>query len=901
MTFQELFSGEKFYWAFKEVDEFSKRKLRSYNERLKEIGFSKRSKEIFDAVWGNIEFSAGEMCILDSPLLQRLRKVKQLGLAYFVYCGSDYSRFYHTTGVVYLADRMAASLNRASDSILGRKGYFRAVVRLAAIFHDTGHMFFSHASEHYFSKSPNYPNHEKVADMLEEFERETGRGVALHELLSCMIVNTKEVCNLMKIIAGDLEGVEIKDEKQLTELLDYISGLIVGVPIDGDVLPYSNIINGAIDADKCDYLSRDSHVTKVPVAVDISRLTQKLNVVKVKDITKTKMWKTSASTSGPYYELAMSDSAEKALFQLCIARTIMFDSVYYHHKVLTAETELRSLINELANLEEPLFTSFTEILEYVDEDFNQYFFEYLKTSRKQEDVQVINNFVVKWNKLCDRQMAKRIVCIMPEYLKGTQSAREKLFDEVLTCLNSEEETELINDIKEQYLLICQMLSVRGGKEDEVNVHIIQAPNALYGHSKIRVPIALNNDNQRQFKGYELVSSRETSSSTSYFVSDVSESELMFLAVEKTLFEKYQVLLERECGACGKYDYLKMQSYHIHLIMKGYYRNAVQLIWDEALGYFVSPDKLEELRDRFKPYEGPDGYTIGMGELKKFFKQIIGLYDGDGNHNVLADGFVRMLKDSIVVDRKFITKNLGLIADKLVSELGEAAVVPLGSGKDSAKHIIYFFNDIKKGNIETELTLEEALEDDTKSTIVFFDDGLYSGHQMVSIMQEYIGVSEEERATREKHVNALNEKACERLRKVNIIFLFLLFNSEMEKEIRKKLSELGLENIKFIYAQDMKEKLFDKTQVFKNEEQNEQVKCFLENVGYQIIKSSKSHEGEYKEGWDEERARTASLGYNDSQQMVFLKSSVPTYTITAFWQKGKYKGVEWEPLFRRTIK
>ena len=39
----------------------------------------------------------------------------------------------------------------------------------------------------------------------------------------------------------------------------------------------------------------------------------------------------------------------------------------------------------------------------------------------------------------------------------------------------------------------------------------------------------------------------------------------------------------------------------------------------------------------------------------------------------------------------------------------------------------------------------------------------------------------------------------------------------------------------------------------------------------------------------------------TQQMVFLKSSVPTYTITAFWQSGRYKGFEWTPLFRRTEK
>lgn len=52
----------------------------------------------------------------------------------------------------------------------------------------------------------------------------------------------------------------------------------------------------------------------------------------------------------------------------------MFDSVYYHHKVLTAETEFRGLINRLANLEPPFFVDFLEILQHTDEEFNFYFF-----------------------------------------------------------------------------------------------------------------------------------------------------------------------------------------------------------------------------------------------------------------------------------------------------------------------------------------------------------------------------------------------------------------------------------------------------------------------------------------------------------------------------------------------
>lgn len=61
------------------------------------------------------------------------------------------------------------------------------------------------------------------------------------------------------------------------------------------------------------------------------------------------------------------------------------------------------------------------------------------------------------------------------------------------------------------------------------------------------------------------------------------------------------------------------------------------------------------------------------------------------------------------------------------------------------------------------------------------------------------------------------------------------------------------------------------------------------------------DGIYKPRWNEERIKASALGCNDAQQMVFLKFSVPTYTITAFWQHGWCYGVEWKPLFRRTQK
>lgn len=905
MSFYELFRSEPFKEVFDEVEEFTSRKLKKYNDYLERTELSRRGKEIFDAVWGNIEFSSGEIYILDSPLLQRLREIKQLGLACFVYCGSDYSRFYHTLGVVFLADRMAVSLNKCEiGKTEEEKEYFRSIVRLAAIFHDAGHMFLSHVSEHYFAKSPLYPRHEKIiSGILETFEKCARKEAALHEILGCMMVNTSEVRRLLRCVGNFLEGIRPERERDYDKLVEYISGLIVGVPVDRDILPYSSIINGPIDADKCDYLSRDSHVTHVPVAVDISRLTQKLSVVETKEINKSELWHVETDSAKPYYELAMSDSAEKALFQLCIARTIMFDSVYYHHKVLTAETELRELINELAQLEDPLFTSFLEILEYTDGDFNKYFFQQMKSDRSAADIKIIDRVQEEWENIYARNMAKRIACIMPEYLEGSQSARESLFDEVLTSLHSEEEKELLENVQTEYEQICDLAGLKENAGENKKIFVIQSPTNVFEHSKIQVPIDMYNGRKREFRGYELVSSRETSSSASYFVTTVENRYLMYLALEKVLYRKYHILLKDECRACGKFSSEEEVKSCQKLLEKGYYDDTPDLVRNSLLYNYISMNQIREIKEKFVAYEGPDGYLVREKEIEKFFKQIICACTKKTQGRTIVKGIYKLLMSAVFVDRKFVSENITAALNDMKLPDSELLIVPLGSIRDSGKHLAYYFNDVtlEGKRIVVKEKLEEALAEDGNTAIIFFDDGSYSGKQFQSIMQEYMGVPKEKRETAEHHVDPLEEPEREKLKTKSVIYAFLMFNSENEDISREKLRELGIENVNFVYPRDISKKILEQDKIFDSKTERQSVVDFLRETGIEILESRKKINGIYKERWSRDRVESSALGYNDAQQMVFLKASVPTYTITAFWQEGRCKNFEWKPLFRRTEK
>ena len=129
----------------------------SYTTSLPPAGSfaEKEGKAIKDSVWGMIHFSADETAIIDSPRLQRLRGVRQLGVTYLTYPTAGYSRFEHTLGVVHQCDKMWRAIRQRTSRDLWSSledSDLRAL-RLAALVHDVGHMPFSHLSERFFDET----------------------------------------------------------------------------------------------------------------------------------------------------------------------------------------------------------------------------------------------------------------------------------------------------------------------------------------------------------------------------------------------------------------------------------------------------------------------------------------------------------------------------------------------------------------------------------------------------------------------------------------------------------------------------------------------------------------------------------------------------------------------------
>lgn len=126
----------------------------------------KRSEVIHDNLWGTSRFSWRELVLIDSPIIQRLRDIHQVGLGFQIYPSARHSRFEHCLGATIIASRIF-------DALVQRQGgELRTIaktvapdqadphvtiarlrqVRLAALLHDAGHCLFSHASEKIYQR-----------------------------------------------------------------------------------------------------------------------------------------------------------------------------------------------------------------------------------------------------------------------------------------------------------------------------------------------------------------------------------------------------------------------------------------------------------------------------------------------------------------------------------------------------------------------------------------------------------------------------------------------------------------------------------------------------------------------------------------------------------------------------
>lgn len=262
-----------------------------------------KSYEFRCPVHGFIPVSAWERDIINHPAFQRLRRIRQLAWTDYTYPGAMHTRFEHSLGVMHIATQLfKAVVSRSQDILVSNYNYSegdlereRQIVRLTALLHDTGHSPFSHAGEDVFPIDPKTQKH---------YKHETYSSAVIRHVLRDVIENHPEKPDL---------GIKASE----------IADLLEGKSSAGRVLFWKPLIDGQMDADRMDYLLRDSlHIGVDYGKYDWRRL---LNTIVLIEMPRKEQTDIPADL-----RLGVTEGGIHAAEALVLARYYMFTQVYFH-------------------------------------------------------------------------------------------------------------------------------------------------------------------------------------------------------------------------------------------------------------------------------------------------------------------------------------------------------------------------------------------------------------------------------------------------------------------------------------------------------------------------------------------------------------------------------------------
>lgn len=328
-----------------------------------------RPKQFNDAVWGTIELYPWEVAIIDTRMLQRMRGVRQLGLAYLVFPGAVHDRLEHIVGVVGVTDLMVAALNRQiqrwnQDQRQAKTARHlpeiteeeRYRLRLAAIFHDLGHGPFSHAVEPVLEVNsplgnpaevdPDQNWRAEIAAVRNLLRAEYGLNgaPAPAEIISVMIILSPAVHDLL-----EHQKLNIRKSGTVAELQEQLVACVIGA-IEGPGADHlTTVISSQLDADRMDFLARDAHHAGLEIGFDTSRLMSRLEIHQLREdntpgADNTLRERLAKRAPDPVLQIGIAASGFGSFEQMLIGRTFLYDRLYHHHKVRAAEAMAQRML-----------------------------------------------------------------------------------------------------------------------------------------------------------------------------------------------------------------------------------------------------------------------------------------------------------------------------------------------------------------------------------------------------------------------------------------------------------------------------------------------------------------------------------------------------------------------------
>lgn len=305
-------------------------------------------KFINDNLYGGIGLSNLEIDLINTKVFQRLRHLRQLAYVNFVFPCAEHSRFVHSLGVLHIMGKITEHLKQ--KGAISKEDEIK--LRIAALLHDIGHYPLSHLGESVYcfmeeeiiNRAIKGPT--SKLSLLSKLSLKGNKGAHHEKLGKYVIENNIEIINILKSINVDP-----------TEIGSIITGEI-GIKN----MLYSQLMHSSLDADRLDYLLRDSFQTGVRYGlIDLDYLIRLICVVKDYEIEQGKEKKKVDL-------VACNIKGQHVIEHYLMSRYFHYSQVIGHKTSLAFEAVAKVLFYKLLKNEKYIFNSYKEIKENVNNE-----------------------------------------------------------------------------------------------------------------------------------------------------------------------------------------------------------------------------------------------------------------------------------------------------------------------------------------------------------------------------------------------------------------------------------------------------------------------------------------------------------------------------------------------------
>lgn len=844
--------------------------LAPYIAALRRVTAPSRSsaKEFNDPIWGTLVFTPFELIFIDSPLLQRLRSIRQLGVVHFVYPSGGHSRFEHSLGVAHQVGEMCRVLSaHVPDTVLDvatQNG-----LRLAALCHDIGHGVMSHVSENLLNS--DVESKKLLLDFLDKAETDSA---SFSEMAAYYIVESSAFGCLLD------EAARINRNHAIPpNTADFVQRAIVGKILSDDAPLLQELINGPFDADKLDYMTRDARMCGVPVITDTARLIRKIRSYPVSAEKLPHHIAAVVNTGKLAHHITGIDaSGGRTLDELLLGRTMLQDKLYRHQKVRATE----ALVGELLTRVLPPGERALAVFKLTDDELLSQPQSDKVSERLRTDLQM-------------RSLPVRAFALaesMPLDSFANDEGQHDGISRFMGELHKADKriairTKIVDELRSAAALCVEIASALEPYESTLEAFVyLDPPASTRSTGGIERAYLIHSDGIQRFRDQAVevghwAEAYLLTREIAFVFTPRDIAPATFLAAEKIIRRDYGIRLPESMLRYAKASTIDIGRLRKQLTDAGYYHDAPR---DLATPHprLQKVDVERRFREASEALASLDFVQVDKGRLRAWVRQF---EDVEAAIDVATRIRVIGRNDLRIAIAGFLE----------TAQLTNAILVPLGSARDSASVMGYWAADLL-GQLDVRvLTLTEALSSPGSAPIVFIDDFVGSGEQGRSIVASWLGDTALSDKLGEKRDAALLPELQERLKSREITFMFTAGVKAGLDVIQKDAvaRELVVRPGHVAFDKHSLPSILD-TAFYADGVIAENFVSECRRIGERLI-------GE--DSQDPARIESRALGYGNHGLLVAFPYNVPSQCLTCLWKGTRSLDAAggWAPLLARRKK